>query len=76
MATATDKRESEASPQFLSFKIPAEMKARLAQACRRRSSRDRSARVSLSSLVRFYIERGLRDEPKGDLILRKKGYQP
>lgn len=67
MSPATDSkppREREASPQFLSFKIPAEMKTRLAQACRRRSSRDRSARVSLSSLVRFYIERGLRDEPK------------
>jgi len=51
-------------PQFLSFKVPAATKARLVQVCRRRATRDRHARVSVSSLVRFYIERGLQSEPK------------
>ena len=52
------------APQYLSFKVPAETKARLSQVCRRRAARTQAARVSISSLVRFYIERGLQSEPK------------
>jgi hypothetical protein len=52
------------APQYLSFRVPAVTKDRLAQVCRRRSAQDRRARVSVSSLVRFYIERGLQSEPK------------